>query len=61
MIIKRRADLDELEQAAGDMCQFYCRYPLIRDEQVMNMELSETELCENCPMSMLIKNAVVEE
>ena len=28
MIIKRRADLDEIEQAAADMCQHYCRYPL---------------------------------
>ena len=61
MIIKREADLEELEQAAADMCQHYCRYPLIWDEQVMNQELSESELCRNCPMSVLYKNAVVED
>ena len=61
MIIKRMADLNEIEQAAADMCQHYCRYPLIWDEQVMNQELSESELCHNCPMSVLLKNAVVEE
>ncbi len=61
MIIKRIADLDEIERAASDMCQHYCRYPLIWDEQLMNQELSESELCKNCPMSVLYKNAVVEE
>lgn len=61
MIIKRRVDLDELDQAASDMCYHYCRYPLIWDEQVMNQELSESELCKNCPMTVLYKNVVVEE
>ena len=61
MIIKRISDLDEIEQAASDMCQHYCRYPLIWDEQVMNQELSESELCRNCPMTVLYKNAVVED
>ena len=61
MIIKRIADLDEIEQAASDMCHHYCRYPLIWDEQLMNQDLSESELCKNCPMSVLYKNAVVEE
>lgn len=61
MIIKRRADLEELDQAASDMCYHYCRYPLIWDEQLMNQELSESELCRNCPMTALYKNAVVEE
>ena len=61
MIVKRMIDVDELEQAAGDMCKFYCRYPLIWDEQVMNMELSESDLCRGCPMSELLKGIVVEE
>lgn len=61
MIIKRRADLEELDQAASDMCYHYCRYPLIWDEQLMNQELSESELCRYCPMTILYKNAVVEE
>lgn len=61
MIVKRMVDVEELEQAAGDMCKFYCRYPLIWDEQVMNMELSESDLCKGCPMSELLKGIIVEE
>ena len=34
MIVKRKADKEELEQVAADMCKWYCRYPLIWDEQV---------------------------
>lgn len=61
MIVKRDVDREELEQRAGEMCQHYCRYPLIWDEQVMNQELSESELCRNCPMSELLKGVVIEE
>lgn len=61
MIVKRMIDVEELEQAAGDMCKWYCRYPLIWDEQVMGHELSESELCKGCPMSELLKGLVVEE
>lgn len=61
MIVKRNIDSEELEQAAGEMCRFYCRYPLIWDEQVMGQELSESELCRNCPMSELMKGIIVDE
>ena len=61
MIVKRMIDVDELEQAASDMCKFYCRYPLLWDEQVMNKELSESELCRNCPMSELMKGLSVDD
>ena len=59
MIVQRKVDLEELEMAAEEMCRFYCRYPLIWDEQVMNGELSESELCRNCPMSELMKGIVI--
>lgn len=61
MTIKHLADIDEIDRAASDMCHHYCRYPLIWDEQVMNQELSESELCHNCPMSVLYRNLVVDE
>lgn len=61
MIVKRKIDAEELEQAASDMCKYYCRYPLIWDEQVMNHELSESELCRNCPMSELLHGLVIED
>ena len=59
MIVQRKVDLEEMEQAAEEMCRFYCRYPLIWDEQVMNGELAESELCRNCPMSELMKGIVI--
>lgn len=61
MIVKRMIDVDELESAASDMCRHYCRYPLIWDEQAMNHELSESEICRGCPMSELLKGIVVDE
>ena len=60
MIVKRKIDKEEIEQAAEDMCKWYCRFPLIWDEQVMGQELSESELCASCPMSELLKGTVIE-
>ena len=60
MIVKRKVDVEELEQAAADMCKWYCRFPLIWDEQVMGHELSESELCKSCPMSELMKGAIID-
>ena len=59
MIVKRMIDVDELEQAAGDMCKGYCRYPMIWDEDAMQMELSESDICASCPMADLLRNVVV--
>lgn len=60
MIVKRTIDIEELEQAAGDICKGYCRYPLIWDEDAMQMELCESDICANCPITELIKNVVVD-
>ena len=60
MIVKRMVDLDELEQAAGDICRGYCRYPLIWDEDAMQMELSESDICASCPLTELLKGTVIE-
>ena len=60
MIVKRMVDVDELEQAAAKMCARYCKYPLIWDEDAMNHELSDSEICRFCPMSELLKGVVIE-
>ena len=52
-------DVEELEQAAGDICRGYCRYPLIWDEDAMQSELSESDICASCPLTELIKGTVV--
>lgn len=59
MIVKRMADLHEVEQTASDMCKGYCRYPLIWDEDAMQSELSESDICASCPLTELIKGTVV--
>ena len=61
MIVKRRIDVDELEQALSSICDKYCKYPLIWDEDRMKNELSESEICRFCPMNELLKGVVVEE
>lgn len=61
MIVKREADREEVENAAADICAHYCRYPLLWDEQVMGYELTESELCRNCPMSVLLKGCITDE
>ena len=53
-----KTEVEKIERAAGDMCAHYCRYPLLWDEQVMNQELQESELCHNCPMTELFRDAM---
>ena len=52
---------EKIEEAADDMCRFYCRFPLIWDEQMMGMELENSEICRNCPMSELIMECPIEK
>ena len=61
MIAKRRVDKEELEQMASDMCKYYCRFPLLWDEDVMQMELAEADICKYCPMKELVKSTLVDE
>lgn len=43
------------EEAATDICNHYCKYPLIWDEDAEEVELSESEICKNCPMTKITK------
>lgn len=43
-----------LEEAKDDMCNKYCKYPNeYKPEEHDNMELSESEICRNCPLCRL--------
>lgn len=44
-----KPEIEEYAKMAEDMCNDYCKYPLIWDEERLG-DLSESEICENCPI-----------
>ncbi len=44
---------EKLQQIAVDICNNYCKYPETWDEEKEGCELSESEICENCPLNDL--------
>ncbi len=42
-----------LEAVVDDMCQNYCKYPDNWDEEAEGVELSESDICANCPLNRL--------
>ena len=44
---------EQLAQIAEDFCNNYCKYPDIWDEEKEGYELSESDICANCPISKL--------
>lgn len=43
-----------LEEVVEEMCQKYCKYPEQWDEEKEGFELSESEICANCPLNRLV-------
>lgn len=43
----------ELEEIAEDICRNYCKYTDTWDEEAEGCELSESDVCRNCPLSRL--------
>lgn len=41
------------EEVATDICNHYCKYPLIWNEKANGVELSESDICKNCPMTKI--------
>ena len=42
-----------LQEIADEICEKYCKYPDTWDEEKEGMELSESEICQNCPLNRL--------
>ena len=59
MIVKRAADKHELEYTASCICDSKCIYPHIWDEERMGCELSESEVCRNCELNLLVEGVLV--
>lgn len=43
-----------LEDIAIEICDKYCKYPSIWDEEKEGCELCESEICQNCPLNRLV-------
>jgi len=42
-----------IEEVKTDICNKYCKYPETWDEEAEGMELSESDICKNCPLNRL--------
>jgi len=42
-----------LEEIADEICQNYCKWPDLWDEEKEGCDLSESEHCQNCPLNRL--------
>ena len=44
---------EQLNQMAEDFCTKYCKYPATWDAEKEGVELCDSEICSNCPLSRL--------
>lgn len=42
-----------LEDIVNEMCDKYCKWPEQWDEEAQGCELSESDVCANCPLNRL--------
>ena len=42
-----------IEDVKADVCNNYCKYPHIFDEESEGCELCESDICRNCPLGRL--------
>ena len=43
----------QLEEVVEEMCDKYCKWPEMWDEEMEGCELSESSICQNCPLNKL--------
>lgn len=43
----------QIEEIVEDVCNHYCKWPELWDEEAEGCELSESNICANCPLSRL--------
>ena len=44
---------EQFEEIKKEMCDKYCKYPNIWDEEAEGCELCESDVCANCPLNRL--------
>ena len=45
---------EQLQEIAEDFCNHYCKHPDTWDEEAEGCDLSESDVCSNCPMGRLV-------
>jgi len=43
----------QLEEVVEEMCDKYCKWPEMWDDSMEDCELSESSICQNCPLNKL--------
>ena len=44
----------QMQDIVDEMCDKYCKYPKEWDEEAEGIELSESDICLNCPLNRLV-------
>ena len=44
---------DIIGEVIEEICNKYCKYPELWDEEEEGMELCDSEICRNCPLNRL--------
>ena len=51
--MENRTITDQIRDIAEEICNDYCKYPDTWDEEKEGCELSESDICNNCPLMRL--------
>lgn len=43
----------QIEEIKDDICNHYCKWPDLYDEEEEGCDLSESDCCQNCPLNRL--------
>jgi len=50
---KQKSIVEILNEVVDDICNNYCKWPEKWDEEKEGKELSDSEICDNCPLNKL--------
>lgn len=50
---KEKTISQQFEDITREMCEKYCKWPDLWDEEKEGVELCESEHCKNCPLNKL--------
>lgn len=45
---------EKIENAASEMCDHYCKWPILYDEDREDIPLSESAYCKECPLTLIL-------
>ena len=45
---------EQIQEVVEDMCQHYCKWPELWGDSMEDCELSESSICQNCPLNKLV-------